>query len=64
MKPTHILLVEDDDIDREAVVRYARKKDLPYKLKTAATEREAFYFFDDMNPNQWIAHKATFARSL
>jgi len=42
MELTHILLVEDDDIDREAVVRYARKKDLPYKLKTAATEREAF----------------------
>ncbi len=36
-----ILLVEDDDIDREAVIRYIRKERLPYDLRTAGSEWEA-----------------------
>lgn len=36
-----VLLVEDDDIDREAVIRHIRKKHLPYDLWTAGSEWEA-----------------------
>lgn len=37
----HILLVEDDDVDREAVVRNIRRSEMPYSLRTAASENEA-----------------------
>ncbi len=37
----HILLVEDDDIDREAMERHVRKEHLAYDLKTASSESEA-----------------------
>jgi PAS domain S-box-containing protein len=43
-KDINILLVDDDDVDREAVIRYIRKKTLPYNLETAATESEAFKY--------------------
>ena len=36
-----ILLVEDDDIDSEAMERYIHKASLPYDLKIATTENEA-----------------------
>ncbi len=36
-----ILLVEDDDIDREAVLRHVEKEQLPYNIQTAASELEA-----------------------
>lgn len=36
-----VLLVEDDDVDREAVERAMRKPDTPYSLETAATESDA-----------------------
>ncbi len=37
----HILLVEDDDIDREAMKRYVRKEHLAYDLQTVSSESEA-----------------------
>ncbi len=40
-KNIHILLVEDDDVDIEALERHIKKKCLPYDLKVASTEDEA-----------------------
>ncbi len=37
----NILLVEDDDIDREAVKRYIEKNQLPYTIQTAQSYSEA-----------------------
>ena len=37
----NILLVEDDDVDREALVRNIRRYRLPYNLRTAVSEKEA-----------------------
>ncbi len=37
-----VLVIDDDDIDREAVERYVRKNDLPYDIKTASSKLEAF----------------------
>ncbi|MCP4691902.1 MAG: PAS domain S-box protein [Desulfobacterales bacterium] len=40
-KNLHILLVEDDDIDREALTRHVRRENLAYELTTASSEEEA-----------------------
>ncbi len=40
-KNIHILLVEDDDVDSEAMERHIHKTRLPYDLKVASTEKEA-----------------------
>ncbi len=37
----HILLVDDDDVDREAMKRHVRKEHLGYDLRTVASESEA-----------------------
>ncbi|MCP4688073.1 MAG: PAS domain S-box protein [Desulfobacterales bacterium] len=42
-----ILLVEDDDIDREAVARHIRKHNLPYDLRMAGSEWEAIEKLED-----------------
>lgn len=46
-----ILLIEDDDVDSEALERYVQETDLPYNLKIASTEGETInyltaYHFD------------------
>ncbi len=46
-KNTSILLVDDDDIDREAVKRWIKKEDLPYNLQTAKTEQEVIRLMQD-----------------
>ncbi len=40
-KNIHLLLVEDDDVDSEAMERHIQKAGLPYDLKVASTEDEA-----------------------
>ncbi len=40
-KNIHILLVEDDDVDSEAMERHIHKTSLPYDLKVVSTENEA-----------------------
>jgi len=40
-KTIHLLLVEDDDVDSEAMERHIHKTGLPYDLKVASTEDEA-----------------------
>jgi signal transduction histidine kinase/DNA-binding response OmpR family regulator len=40
-KNIRILLVDDDDIDRESIWRYFRRLNLPYVLETAESEAEA-----------------------
>lgn len=39
--PIRILLVDDDEVDRESMVRFVRDCQLPYEIHTAATRREA-----------------------
>lgn len=41
-----ILLVDDDDVDRESIRRYFRRLNLPYVLETAASETEALEALD------------------
>ncbi len=40
-KNIRILLIEDDDVDSEAIERYFKKTHRPYDLKKASTENEA-----------------------
>ncbi|MCP4213873.1 MAG: response regulator [bacterium] len=42
-----ILLVDDDDIDCQAVDRYARRNNLPYIIRNASTEKEALQALDE-----------------
>ncbi len=39
-KNISLLLIEDDDVDREALKRHIKKENLPYDVQTAATEEE------------------------
>ncbi len=41
MRPVRMLLVEDDDIDRDAMLRHVRKEGLPYQILVAETEAQA-----------------------
>ncbi len=45
----NVLLVDDDDIDCQALSRYVREKGLPYRLTIAATYKEALVQLNESN---------------
>jgi CheY-like chemotaxis protein len=48
-KPLHVLLVEDDEIDAEAVFRAFQRQQLPYTLTTAPDGLEALHMLRGQN---------------
>ena len=49
LKPLHILLVEDDEIDAEAIVRAFRRQQLTYSLTRASDGFEALHLLRGQN---------------
>lgn len=40
-EPIRVLLVDDDNIDRESVLRFVRECQLPYEMHPAGSKKEA-----------------------
>ena len=55
-KPLHVLLVEDDEIDAEAVFRAFRRQQLTCRLRTASNGLEALKVLRDQNGDTQLPH--------